>query len=145
MTGGTLQSEGESYREGDTVTVIANAPEEGKIFRHWQNADGEIVSTQKEYTFVVTGDLSLTAIYEPLPSGGASGGAGSDSDNGSGENPDDGTGGATEGKPAPAPAPDDGKAGLSEGAILGIVIGSILFFGVGGFLLYRFFEKERYW
>ena len=141
VTGGTLQSEGESYREGDTVTVIANAPEEGKIFRHWQNADGEIVSTQKEYTFVVTGDLSLTAIYEPLPSGGASGDAGSDSDNGSGGNPD----GATEEKPAPAPAPDDGKAGLSEGAILGIVIGSILFFGVGGFLLYRFFEKEKYW
>lgn len=145
VSGGTLQSEDESYREGDTVTVIANAPEEGKIFRHWQNADGEIVSTQKEYTFVVTGDLSLTAIYEPLPSGDTSGGAGSDSDNGSGENPDDGTGGATEEKPAPAPAPDDGKAGLSERAILGIVIGAILFFGVGGFLLYRFFEKERYW
>ena len=145
VSGGTLQSEGESYREGDTVTVIANAPEEGKIFRHWQNADGEIVSRQKEYTFVVTGDLSLTAIYEPLPSGDTSGGAGSDSDNGSGGNPDDGTGGATEEKPAPAPAPDDGKAGLSEGAIFGIVIGAILFFGVGGFLLYRFFEKERYW
>ena len=62
---------------GDTVTVRADAPAEGKVFRGWQDASGSIVSTDAEYTFTVTGETALTAVYEDAPEAkkGLSGGA----------------------------------------------------------------------
>ena len=52
---------------GDTVTVRADAPAEGKAFKGWQDASGNIVSTDAEYTFTVTGETALTAVYEDAP------------------------------------------------------------------------------
>ena len=51
-----------TYKEGDSVTVTANDPAEGKVFKGWQDASGKIVSTDKSYTFKVTGATTLTAV-----------------------------------------------------------------------------------
>lgn len=56
-----------NYTEGETVTITANAPEEGKTFKGWRDASGNIVSTDATYTFTVTGATTLTAVYEDAP------------------------------------------------------------------------------
>lgn len=52
------------FKEGATVTVKANAPEAGKVFKGWKDESGNIVGTYTEYTFTVTGETTLTAVYE---------------------------------------------------------------------------------
>ena len=106
-----------TYKEGDSVTVTAAEPEEGKIFKGWKDGDGNIVSTEKVYTFTVSGEVSLTAVYEDKPTGG------------------DGTGGDK------TPEPD--KGGLSTGAIVGIAVGSVAVAGLGGFAIFWFVIKKK--
>ena len=66
-----------TYTQGDEVTVTANEPAKGKVFKGWQDASGKIVSTEKSYTFKVAGATTLTAVYEDAPAAkkGLSGGA----------------------------------------------------------------------
>ena len=66
-----------TYKEGDSVTITANDPAEGKVFKGWQDASGKIVSADKSYTFKVTGATTLTAVYKDAPAAkkGLSGGA----------------------------------------------------------------------
>ena len=66
-----------TYKEGDSVTITANDPAEGKVFKGWQDESGKIVSTEKSYTFTVNGATTLTAVYEDAPAAkkGLSGGA----------------------------------------------------------------------
>ena len=98
---------------GETVTVTANDPAEGKVFKGWQDASGEIVSTDKSYTFTVNGETTLTALYDDKPSGGGE---------------------------ITAPVKKDG---LSGGAIAGIVIGAVLLAGIGGFAIFWFAVKKK--
>ena len=37
------------------------------MFKGWKDASGAIVSTDKSYTFKVTGETTLTAVYEDAP------------------------------------------------------------------------------
>ena len=92
-----------TYKQGDEVTVTAE-DKEGKEFVGWQDASGKIVSTEKSYTFKVTGATTLTAVYEDAPAA---------------------------------------KKGLSGGAIAGIVIGSVLLAGIGGFAIYWFAISKK--
>ncbi|MDY4051989.1 MAG: hypothetical protein SOY80_01350 [Bacilli bacterium] len=92
------------YTQGESVTVTANEPAEGKVFKGWQDASGKIVSTEKSYTFTVNGETTLTAVYEDAPAA---------------------------------------KKGLSGGAIAGIVIGSVLLAGIGGFAIFWFAVKKK--
>ena len=102
-----------TYKEGDSVTITANDPVEGKVFKGWQDASGKIVSTEKSYTFTVTDVTTLTAVYDDMPSGG-------------GEiNP---------------PAKKDG---LSGGQIAGIIIGSVAVAGIIGFAVLWFAVKKK--
>ena len=112
-----------NYTEGETVTITANAPEEGKTFKGWRDASGNIVSTDATYTFTVTGEVSLTAVYEDINAGG-------------GEQP----GG---GQPGGEITPPAKKDGLSGGQIAGIVIGSVLLAGIGGFAIFWFAVKKK--
>ncbi len=65
---GTINGEDDVFfKEGDTVTVKANDPAKGKVFKGWQDASGKIVSTEKSYTFKVKGETTLTAVYEDKP------------------------------------------------------------------------------
>lgn len=106
-----------TYKEGDSVTITANEPAEGKEFVGWQDASGNIVSTQKEYTFEVKDEMVLTAVYQDKAPGG----------------------GTIDGEIAPAPD----KKGLSGGQIAGIVIGSIAGVGIVGFAIFWFVVKKK--
>ncbi|MDD7157433.1 MAG: hypothetical protein PUH99_00355 [Firmicutes bacterium] len=94
---------GGTYTQGESVTVTAE-DKEGKVFKGWQDESGKIVSTEKDYTFKVEGEKTLTAVYEDAPVA---------------------------------------KKGLSGGAIAGIVIGSVLLAGIGGFAVLWFAVKKK--
>ena len=51
---------------GESVTVTAE-DKEGKEFVGWKDESGKIVSTKKEYTFNVSKETTLTAVYEYAP------------------------------------------------------------------------------
>ena len=101
-----------TYKEGDSVTVTAE-DKDGKVFAGWKDESGKTVSAEKSYTFTVTGERTLTAVYEDAPSG--------------------------DGEITP-PAK---KKGLSGGAIAGIVIGSVAVAGLGGFSIFWFAIKKK--
>lgn len=65
-----------TYKEGDEVTITAEDKED-KVFKGWKDESGNIVSTNKSYTFTVSGEKTLTAVYEDAPAAkkGLSGGA----------------------------------------------------------------------
>lgn len=107
---------GGTYKQGDEVTVTAE-DKEGKEFVGWQDASGNIVSTQKEYTFEVKDGIVLTAVYQNKAPGG----------------------GTIDGEIAPAPD----KNGLSGGQIAGIVIGSVAGVGIVGFAIFWFVVKKK--
>ena len=110
MEGGTGAG---TYKEGDSVTVTANEPAEGKVFKGWQDESGKIVSTEKSYKFTVSEEKTLTAVYEDKSSGGGE------------------------------ITPPAKKDGLSGGQIAGIVIGSVAVAGLGGFSLFWFVIKKK--
>ena len=91
------------YTQGESATVTAE-DKEGKVFKGWKDESGNIVSTNKSYTFTVTEATTLTAVYEDAPVA---------------------------------------KKGLSGGAIAGIVIGSVLLAGIGGFAIYWFAISKK--
>ncbi len=64
IVGGTGEG---TYLQGEEITITANSAPEGKVFKGWQNASGEIVSTSASYTFVVSSETTLTAVYEDEP------------------------------------------------------------------------------
>lgn len=103
---------GGTYKQGDEVTVTAGN-KEGKVFKCWKDESGNIVSTNKSYTFTVAEEKTLTAVYEDMPSGG--------------------------GEITP-PAETDG---LSGGQVAGIAIGSVAVAGVGGFAVLWFAVKKK--
>ena len=107
-----VNGESKFYAHGESVTVTANEPAEGKVFTGWQDASGKIVSTEKSYTFTVNGETTLTAVYEDTSSGGEI-------------------------------TPPAKKDGLSGGQIAGIVIGTLLFAGIGGFAIFWFAVKKK--
>lgn len=107
---------GGTYKQGDEVTVTAE-DKEGKEFVGWKDESGKIVSTQKEYTFVVKDEMVLTAVYQGKAPGG----------------------GTIDGEIAPAPD----KKGLSGGQIAGIVIGSLAGVGIVGFAIFWFVVKKK--
>ena len=111
-----INGESKFYAHGESVTVTAE-DKEGKEFVGWKDASGNIVSTQKEYTFVVKDGMVLTAVYQDKAPGG----------------------GTIDGEIAPAPD----KNGLSGGQIAGIVIGSIAGVGIVGFAIFWFVVKKK--
>jgi hypothetical protein len=61
--GGTV-SGGGTYNHGDQVTVSATA-NQGYTFINWTEG-GKIVSYDKDYVFIATGDRNLTANFSPI-------------------------------------------------------------------------------
>ena len=93
--------------------TVTAEDKEGKVFKGWQDASGKIVSTDKSYKFTVSEEKNLTAVYEDKPSGGGE------------------------------ITPPAKKDGLSGGAIAGIVIGSVLLAGIGGFAVFWFAISKK--
>ena len=107
-----INGESKFYVHGESVTVTAE-DKEGKVFKGWKDESGNIVSTNKSYTFTVSGEKTLTAVYDDMPSGGGE------------------------------ITPPAKKDGLSGGQIAGIVIGSVLLAGLGGFAIFWFAVKKK--
>ena len=107
-----VNGESKFYKEGESVTVTAE-DKEGKVFKGWKDESGNIVSTEKEYTFKVEKGKTLTAVYEDKSSGGGE------------------------------ITPPAKKDGLSGGAIAGIVIGSVAVAGIGGFAIFWFAISKK--
>ena len=107
-----VNGESKFYVHGESVTVTAE-DKEGKEFKGWQDENGEIVSTNKSYTFTVKEATTLTAVYEDKSSGGGE------------------------------ITPPAKKDGLSGGQIAGIVIGSVAVAGIGGFAVLWFAVKKK--
>lgn len=107
-----INGESKFYKDGESVTVTAE-DKEGKVFNGWQDESGNIVSTEKSYTFTVNGETTLTAVYEDKSSGGGE------------------------------ITPPAKKDGLSGGQIAGIVIGTLLLAGIGGFAIFWFAVKKK--
>lgn len=61
----TVDLQTEQKAPQSSVTVTAD-PIEGKQFVGWKNADGNIVSYDSTYTFIITGDTTLKSYYEPI-------------------------------------------------------------------------------
>ena len=102
-----------TYNKGKSITITANEPAEGKKFTGWKDESGNIVSTEKEYTFNVYKAATFTAVYDDMASGGGE------------------------------ITPPAEKDGLSGGAIAGIVIGSVAVAGLGGFAIFWFVIKKK--
>ena len=62
-----VNGESKFYAHGESVTITATEPAEGKVFKGWKDESGKIVSTKKEYTFNVSKETTLTAVYEDAP------------------------------------------------------------------------------
>ncbi|MDY4935548.1 MAG: hypothetical protein SO132_02100 [Candidatus Enteromonas sp.] len=56
----------ENVAVGSSITIKADKPKEGMKFVGWADKDGNIISTDETYTFVVTEDTYLVAIYEEI-------------------------------------------------------------------------------
>lgn len=58
------------YAYGSTVTVSAQ-DSDTFTFIGWQDSEGNVLSSEKEYSFQITGDISLIAMYEAydIPAG----------------------------------------------------------------------------
>ena len=93
--------------------TVTAEDKEGKVFAGWQDESGKIVSTEKSYKFTVSAEKTLTAVYDDKSSGGGE------------------------------ITPPAKKDGLSGGAIAGIVIGSVLLAGIGGFAVLWFAVKKK--
>ena len=63
----TVGSQTEQKAPQSSVTVTAD-PIEGKQFVGWKDANGNIVSYDSTYTFIITGDTTLEAYYEQADS-----------------------------------------------------------------------------
>lgn len=87
---------------GDEVTVTANSASAGKQFKGWSTDGGEtIISTNETYTFTVSEDIELTAIFEEVSTE------------------------PTEPTDPTDPTDTTEPEGLSGGAIAGIAVGSV--------------------
>ena len=93
--------------------TVTAEDKEGKEFKGWKDETGKIVSTEKSYKFTVSEGKTLTAVYEDKSSGGGE------------------------------ITPPAKKDGLSGGQIAGIVIGSVLLAGIGGFAIFWFAVKKK--
>ena len=60
VTGGSGSGD---YHVNDNVTLVANAPEAGKKFSHWVDGEGNILSYNEKFAFVIFSDLEAVAVY----------------------------------------------------------------------------------
>lgn len=70
---GSSVSGGGQYAIGDTITVTATSPAQGyshTTFGSWQDTNGNILSSSTSYSFEVTGDITLVAVYNYTDEGG---------------------------------------------------------------------------
>ena len=64
ITAGTVVSDdSRKYTSGSEVTVSAT-PEKGNEFVHWEDGDGNVLATTRNYTFTIQSDITLQAVFK---------------------------------------------------------------------------------
>ena len=138
------------FEEGRQITVTANAPKDGETFSHWEDENGNTAGTDINYTFTVTKEVVLTAIYEKSPSGGdsessSSENSGSDTESSSGENSSSDTessSGDNTGNGSDGTTSSSDLTGLSCAADAGVAANGILIIGLCFTAIIRFALKK---
>lgn len=51
---------------GKQITIKADVPKKGEIFKGWKDANGKIVTNDSEYTFVVNGNINAKNIFRQI-------------------------------------------------------------------------------
>ncbi len=58
-----------TYKSGNKIIITANTPDEGMEFSHWEDADGNVASTESVYEVTIAhADATYTAIYKKITS-----------------------------------------------------------------------------
>lgn len=53
------------YMSGDTVSIVAPI-EEGYVFSHWENENGDTLEVNQQYSFVIENDMKVMPIYNEI-------------------------------------------------------------------------------
>ena len=56
-----------SYLYNSVVTATPDAPTEGNVFSHWEDSNGNVLSTKQNYKFTVLGNVSIQAVFAATP------------------------------------------------------------------------------
>lgn len=126
LTGGRFEDDTttKEIKENELVTIVADAPKDGYQFDCWKDTEGNTLSSDEKYTFLVSKELQIVAHYKAInttPSGSGS-------------------------TPVPTtPTSTEENAGLPAGVVVAIVLGCALVAGLGGFALVWFVVKKKSW
>ena len=116
-------ADGDEFKMGQVVTIMANTAPEGKEFDKWVVVSGGVtlydVNSATTTFFMPSGAVEIKATYKDKTPGGG----------------EDNPGGEIR------PTPEN--KGLSGGAIAGIVVGSVAVVGIGGFAIFWFAIKKK--
>ena len=66
VTGGSVL-EASPYNYNDVVTLQPNAAPAEQVFSHWEDAEGNVLSTKANYKFTVLGNVSIQAVFAATP------------------------------------------------------------------------------
>lgn len=61
--GGSVKATQSGVLAKETVVTVTATPDKGNNFKHWLDKDGMVVSTDAEYTFTLTEDTYLKAVF----------------------------------------------------------------------------------
>ncbi len=66
VTGGSVV-EASPYNYNDVVTLQPDAAPAEQVFSHWEDAEGNVLSTKANYKFTVMGNASVQAVFAATP------------------------------------------------------------------------------
>lgn len=66
VTGGSVVEDA-PFNYNDVVTLVPNAAPAEQVFSHWEDAEGNVLSTKANYKFTVMGNVSVQAVFAATP------------------------------------------------------------------------------
>ena len=66
MEGGLFSIKQEKLDEVTEKVVVTATPNDGYAFKEWQDGEGTVLSTENPYSFDITADAEIVAVYESL-------------------------------------------------------------------------------
>ena len=66
VTGGSVVEDA-PFNYNDVVTLVPNAAPAEQVFSHWEDAEGNVLSTKANYKFTVMGNVSVQAVFAASP------------------------------------------------------------------------------